>query len=325
MKKLSVFLLLTLVFLIMVNMSVAADTIRIGHVVNESHPYHSGAELFKDIVETQTNGRIKVQINSNGQLGNEKEMLEMAKLGTIEGVLAGRYAGTNPKLEGLGLPFLFRDYEHAEKVLYSDIGEQFAQNAENYDLKIIGFMHSGFRQFTNNVRPIETPEDLEGLKLRVAPIDVIVKTINALGGDPTPMAFSELYMALRTGVVDGQENPYTNIYSAAFYEVQDYLSTGNYIYIVNPFWVSLDWYNSLSEEDQNIIDMAGKAACRLTNELTKIRDQQNKAQLIEEGMEHNVISQEDKELFIEKTKSVYDWAIEEGYITQEIIDQIKEM
>lgn len=327
MKRLSVFLTAVfLVFFVGMSLSSAETSMRLrfgdSHAVQ--HPDTVGLMLFKKLVEKNSHGRITVDVLPNAQLGSEAEMCEQAKMGVITGLIGARFEDMSPKLYGLTLPFLFRDYAQAEKVLNGPIGDRYASYVEAYGLKMLAWTHSGFRQITNNVRPIIKPQDLEGLKIRTPPLETVIRTMKAFGASCTPTAYPEVYMALKTGVVDGQENPYVNIFDGKFFEVQKYLSEVNYIYIPSPFVVGLKWWNSISAEDQAIIGAAAKEAAAKINELTVTGDLEAKETMQKAGIKINVLTDQERQAFIAKAKPVYDYFISKGYIDAATIRQIQE-
>ena len=306
--------------------ALAADkmTLKFGSGHSQTHPIELGYALIRDVLEETSEGRIKVELFPNGQLGNESEMVEMTKLGTMTGISVGRYEETTLKLYLLSLPFLFKDYAHVNKVLSGPVGDYVAGFAEDNGLKILDWWHSGFRQITNKVRPIKSPEDLKGLKMRTPPMENILRTMQSFGASATPIPYPELYMALKTGVVDGQENPYVNIYSEKFYEVQKYVTEVNYIYIASPFLVNLDWWNGLDPEDQALIQNAVELGGDYCNGLTESKDQEFLRMLVEDhGMELYKPSDEERAAFVSLVQPVYDYFIEQGAATQEMIDLIQ--
>jgi tripartite ATP-independent transporter DctP family solute receptor len=316
-------MMLLFVFLIGVQGAEKSYVIKTGHSHNITHPYQIGLNLFKEMVEKNSKGRIKVEIFPAEQLGTEDQMLEQLKLGSLQTGIMGRYETVNPRMAAFALPFLFRDYQHVEKVLAGPVGKLYASYAEEKGLKIIGYTHSGFRQITNNTRPIIKPEDLKGLKMRTPPIETILQTMRALGASATMIQYGELYMALKTKVVDGQENPFANIYNEKFYETQKYMTVCNYIYAVSPMWVSARWWNSLSASDRKLIQKAAVQGCALTNKVTVESEDQLLKKLKEVGMEVYTLNSEELKAFQAKVGPVYDWAIKKGYITNKIINGIK--
>jgi C4-dicarboxylate-binding protein DctP len=323
MKKISLVLIITLILtLILLQPAMAVQVIKCGHGHSTTHPVHLGFEVFKALVELKTD-KYTVEIFPASQLGSEAEMAEMCKLGTLQGVMFGRFESMGKQLYTPALPFVFKDYDHVNRVLNGPVGDYLASFTEDNGLKLLGWAHSGFRQLTNNVRPIKSPADLKGLKMRTPPLENILKTIDAFGTSAVSIAYNELYMALKTGVVDGQENPYVNIASEKFYEVQKYCTEVNYIYMPGPFCVGLDWWVSLSAEDQKIIDEAAKVATMYTNYITESTEKAYKQECINQGMEIYEPTDEERQAFIKMVQPVYDFFIEDGASNQMLIELIQ--
>lgn len=327
MKIVLIFAVLCLVS-VSVQPSYAAQSmiLKVGYGYTEQHPDHQGGLVFKELVEKQTKGRFKVELYPNNQLGDDSELAEQTKLGTMTGFISGRYEEISTKLYATGLPFLFRDLEHVEKVMIkSPLGDPFFSCAEENNLKMLAWVHSGFRQISNNVRPIRKPEDLKGLKMRTPPLDNIVRTMEAFGASATPIPPTELYSALKTGIVDGQENPYVNIWNAKWYEAQKYITAINYLYLVSPFCVNLKWWNSLSPEDKQIIKSAGMAAGDRTNRLIKEQDLQAKQSIAKAGVKVQELTSAEIAAFRAKVGPVYDFYIKKGIVTDDLIKKIQAM
>ncbi len=299
--------------------------LKIGHGHSEQHPDHLGYLKFKEVLEKSSNGRMRVEIYPNEQLGSEEEMAQQVKLGTLTGLVAARYEDMSPKLYATALPFLFRDYDHAEKVLNGPIGKELAANTEANDMKMLAWTHSGFRQITNNARPIQKPEDLKGLKIRTPPLESVLKSMAAFGATPTPIPFGEVYTALKTGVVDGQENPYVNIFTGKFFEVQKFLSEVNYIYLSSPFVVNLKFWKSLSPADQKLVEAAALEARDLINSLTRSEDLKAKEAMAKAGLKINTLTPEEHAAFVAKSAPVYDYFIQKGLITKAMIEAIQKV
>ena len=325
MKKITIMLLvLTLAFMMIGAQSVlAAKTVKVGHGHSTSHPVHLGFEVFKELLEKKSGGDFKVEIFPNSQLGSEAEMAEMCKLGTMQCVMFGRFESMGMELYTPALPFIFKDYYHVNRVLSGPIGDYIASFTEDNGLKLLGWAHSGFRQITNNVRPIKSPADLKGLKMRTPPLENILQTMQSFGANATPIAYSELYMALKTGVVDGQENPWVNVVSEKMYEVQKYATEVNYIYMPGPFCAGLDWWEGLSEEDQRMVGEAAAVATKYTNYITESSNEAYKQKCIDEGMEIYEPTDAERQAFIGMVQPVYDYFIEQGASTQRLIELIQ--
>jgi len=323
MKKISFIIIVTLILsMLFLQPALAAQIIKVGHGHSTTHPVHLGFEMFKSLLELKTDD-FTVEIFPASQLGSEAEMAEMAKLGTMQGVMFGRFESMGKQLYTPALPFVFEDYDHVNRVLSGPIGDYIASFTEDNGLKLLGWAHSGFRQITNDVKPIKSPADFAGLKMRTPPLENILQTMDAFGASATSIAYNELYMALKTGVVDGQENPYVNIVSEKFYEVQKYLTEVNYIYMPGPFCVGLDWWESLSAEHQEIIAEAAKVATMYTNYITEATEQEYKQECINQGMEIYEPTAEERQAFIDMAQPVYDHFIEMDASIQELIELIQ--
>jgi len=326
MKKIIVIMLVLTLAIFMVfgtQSAFAVETIKVGHGHSITHPVHLGFEVFKELLEKQSDGKFKVEIFPNSQLGSEQEMAEMCKLGTMQGVMFGRFESMGMELYTPALPFMFKDYAQVNRVLSGPVGDYISSFTEKNGLKLLGWAHSGFRQITNNERPIKSPADLKGLKMRTPPLENILQTMQAFGASVTPIAYSELYMALKTGVVDGQENPWVNIVSEKMYEVQKYATAINYIYMPGPFCVGIDWWEGLSAEDQRMVSEAAKVATMYTNYITESSDEAYKQKCIAEGMEIYVLNDAERQAFIDMAQPVYDYFIKAGASTQTLIELIQ--
>lgn len=326
MKKnslLIVTLLIGLLFTVCLSTYAAEVTMKIGHSHSIKTPRHKAVVRFKELVEDRSGGRIKVQIYPSGQLGTEAEMLESVKMGVIQATFGGQFEAASPKILLYTMPFLFEDIESVYNVTRGPLGEKIAEAAKENDIIIIATgVAGGLRNFTNNVRPIETPDDIKGLKMRTPPIDSIIKTIEAIGGNPVSVPYNDLYMALKTGVADGQENPFTNIIDKKLYEVQKYLSVVSYQFHPSPFYTSLKWFNSLDSDLQKIVKECAKESMVYQDKLYEEASKEELA-FLEENMEVNYLTEEQRQLFIDKAQAVYDYYIDEGYFTREEIEEIR--
>ena len=199
--------------------------LKLGHAVAPEHPYHLGAVRYSELVAQRTKNKVKIDVYPSTQLGNERDMVEGLQLGTIDLVVTstGPLGGFVPRIFVVDLPFLFRDREHAYKVLDGSIGRELLDAFSAKGIRGLAFWENGFRQMTNSVRPIEKPEDLKGIKIRTMENKVHLSAFRAFGASPTPMAWSEVYTALQQKTIDAQENPIAIIYFQKIYEVQKYL------------------------------------------------------------------------------------------------------
>jgi TRAP-type transport system periplasmic protein len=238
----------------------AEYVLRLGHLQTETHPYHKGALKFKELVEKNSDGRIRIDIFPSSQLGNGRDQIEGAQIGSIHFHIGSVAPVTNfaPKFNVLNLPYLFESREHAFKVLDGDIGKEIASDLENRGLINLGYMENGWRHMTNNKKPIKTSADAANMKLRVQESPPYISFINALGSTPVPIPFGELYTALEQHVVDGQENPLAQIYLNKFNEVQKYLSLTAHNYDAAVFIMSKTTFDTLPEDLQKVVEKSAK-------------------------------------------------------------------
>jgi tripartite ATP-independent transporter DctP family solute receptor len=281
----------------------AQTALKIGHGHSDKHSFHLAMEKFSEILEQKAPGAFTVTVFPQSQLGSEREMQEQLTTGTLEVTITGVLAIFEPKITLLELPYLFRDREHIKKGQSSEAVQQLAAGLPAKGVRLVGFLENGFRNITNNTRPINTPEDVKGLKIRTPENLAQVETFNALGASPTPMAFSELYAALRQGVVDGQENPLQNIYDGKLFEVQKYLALTGHIYNSAYVLVSESFYQGLKPEERMAIEEALKEATDWQFDYIAQRDQELLEELKKAGME---VTEPNKEAFRAATAPAYD-------------------
>lgn len=295
-----------------------SQTLLLGHGADPGNPRTIAADSFAEAVEEGTEGRITVQVQGSEQLGSDAEMLQAVRQGTLHLTAnsQGPLSSTVPEVALIGLPFLFDSPEDAHEVLDGEMGEQFAAAAEEQGFKVLAWWDNGIRHITNSKRAINSPEDLAGLKIRTPEDPMTVDIFEALDANPTPLAFGELYLALRQGTVDGQENPLTNINSAKLFEVQEHLALTGHKYESTPFIIGADVWESLSSEDQEVIQQAAEDARDEQRELMA----EQEAELHDELGEQMEITEPDKEAFREATSSVYDkWAAD----YPELVEQLR--
>jgi len=240
--------------------------LKVAHVGAPVSPQQGAADIFVELVKEKTNGTVEIQVFGSSTLGDESALVEGMALGTIDGgiVSAGLYGGYFPLMGAFEIPFLFRDRAHTVAVNSGPLGaEILARLSEEANLKALAIWEHGFRHVTNNVRPIKNPIDFAGLNIRSPEVPVYSAPLRALGANPVPMAFSELYVALERGVVDGQHNPLLHVEGQRFYEVQDYLSMLDFAYTPNVLALSNKAWNRLSETQQaQVLEAANEAGIK---------------------------------------------------------------
>lgn len=297
---------------------------KVAHAQPEGTPRYKSYELFKEIIEEKTGGAIIVEIYPHGQLGVEHDVTEQVKLGTIQSTRSGSFEMITPKLLIYTMPFLFETIDGLHKITRGPIGEKIAAEAEKNGYKLLATGDAGyFRHITNNVRPIRKPADMVGLKLRTPPIESIMKTMSALGASPVSIPYAEVYMALKTGVADGQENPYINIEAMKFYEVQKYLTVVNYQWHPDPLVVNLDWFNSLSAENQKIIQDAAWESMKYNDSMMKEASDVAFNKMKDSFDEIVVLTDAEHKAFVEAVQPVYTYYINKGLFTMEEIEEIR--
>lgn len=244
--------------------------LRLAHISDEEHPSHKASLLFKQLVEEATDGVVKVEIYSNSSLGSAPEYTEQLRLGALELglVTSGQLQVWIPEYGAVMIPFLFESYDHAHRALDGEAGELLAKYAREKEFVILGNWEWGFRQFTNSKMPIEKPEDIARLKVRVPNEIQLEAMYKTLGATTAIIAFPELYMALAQGVVDGQCNPLATIYYQKLYEVQPHLAILNHVYNTQMLVASERAWNSLTDETKEIVLDASQQAGELARELT---------------------------------------------------------
>jgi tripartite ATP-independent transporter DctP family solute receptor len=253
-----------------------------------SHMYSQGAQRFADLIKERTNGRIQITVYPDGQLGKgERELLEALQQGTVDIYVGstGPIGSFSPSMLLVDIPFLFRDYQHVDKVLDGPIGRQLLDDLEKANLKGLAFWENGFRNLTNSKRPVRTPEDAKGLKIRTMENPVHITAWKTLGVNPVPMPWAEVYGALQQKVVDGQENPVPVILNSKLYEVQKYLAMTQHVYSPAPIIISLKKWQSLSKEDQELFLKTAQELAPWQRKLGRDNEQKMLSELEAKGMQ----------------------------------------
>lgn len=272
-KILTISCMVFIIALVMLNLTQAEAgktiTLKFGFSESESDnlieaPYTALCSTFKMIVEQQTQGRIKVDTYPNFQLGTLESMMQQTSVGELEitaGQDAGNLATYDPIFQVLQIPYLFPSTEVAREVLAGPFGEKLNEHLIKVaNMRILAWLPSSFRDFSNNVRPIHSPKDMKGLKIRVMNIPIHIKMVEALGASATPIAWAEVYSALQMGVIDGQENaPYTMLMQS-IQEVQKYYTLDGHVINAVIALMNEDIFQSLTPSDQSIIKRAAREA-----------------------------------------------------------------
>lgn len=309
-KTTSLIILSMLIMVMMFSVTVGAQKVlKFGHVLSPNHPYHAGFEKWAERVEERTDGEVVIEVYHSSQLGVEEDVLEQIRQGVPIGwnTDSARLGNYVPGIAVLNAPYFVDSIEDVRKLNECPTIQKFEQElAEEYGLKVVSFNWvQGFRHFMTN-KPIYEPADLDGLRIRTPPAPIWQESVRALGATPTAMNFGDIYTGLQQGSVDGAELVYDNITAGNLYEVLDYVNETGHFLLINFQMVSNKWFESLSEENQEILleecDKAGLETSRLIAEQT----QATKEQVIEEGMKVIESDEIDMEAFKEAGIAAYE-------------------
>jgi TRAP-type transport system periplasmic protein len=295
---------ITLAVLALIGAASAQHVLKYTHFQpgSEDQPKHAAALAFKEYVEANTNGSVRVELYPASQLGDADTVLQGLQLGTIElGVVHdGPIAEFFPPIELISLPYLFESQQVAYRVFDGEFGDYFAERMlDEAGIRMMAFADNGIRHFTNNLRPIRTPEDMQGLTIRIQPSPVYQRLVESLGASAITVPWTELPTALQQGVVDGQENGVTNILAASLYQYQRHVSLDGHVYSVHLYLMNPDFYDRLSLEEQQVIDEAIVIARDIHRDMTAEQDLNAEEILSEVGMEVQVLTSEEIAAFRE--------------------------
>ena len=261
-------------------------TISLGFSTNLEDPRGVASILFKEEVEKNSNGRIKIDIHPNGELGGDGELIEGVISGKVDMTVssAGNFAVYATKLGISAMPFLFSDFDEAWAFMDGDLVAEVNKTLEEFGIVVLSHFDNGFRCVTTTNRPVKSVADMKGLNIRTPPNQIVMETMSALGATPKPYAFNELKKALRDGLFDSQENPIPVIYNSKLYEEQKYLAVTNHSYDAMPLVIRKDLWNMFSDSDKALILAAAKKAQDLDRKLVKEQTDSYVSKLKEVGM-----------------------------------------
>ena len=274
--------------------------------------------MMADLIEQATRGKYDVNVAHSATPGDDRQMLKSVKAGSIEITVNsdGAVAEIVPQLNAFGLPYLFSSLPQAWEVLDGPVGDQVADLLDEKGYVVLAWFDNGIRKITHVSKPIASPADIQGMKIRTPPSQVTLDAFSAMGANPAPLAWSELPAALQSGVFEGQENPLANIYGAKLHELTPYIARSNHKYEMTPVLASKAWWNSLSDEDQRAIKWAAQSASWFDRGSFLTKDAELEETLKQEGAKFNDV---DIDAFKEATASVYSkWEAEIGDIVPEI-------
>lgn len=299
------FILVVTAFVFVLGCGTESQTriLRLGHGLDVSHSVHKAMVKMGEDLAERSGGKMKLVIYPSQQLGTERECLELLQIGSLDmtKVSVGVLENFAPKMKVLGLPFLFRDREHSFKVLDGPIGQELLKDGEQYRLMGLGYYDAGSRSFYTKNKPINTPSDLEGEKIRVMESATAVKMVEALGGSPTPISWGELYTSLQQGVVDGAENNPPSFYLSRHYEVCKYYSLDEHTVLPDVLLAGTYIWEKLSEQERKWLSESVKESVKFQRILWKEAEEEALREVEKAGVE---IIHPDKTLFAEKAAGV---------------------
>src|SRR5689334_11823671 len=283
--------------------AVAQTEIKLGHVGEPGSLFQKSADEFARRANAKLGGKAKVIVYGSSQLGGDKEMIQKLKLGTLDMAVPSTVMSSEVDMLGIfEMPYIVKDRAHMGRIEKEIYWPTIEPEVEKKGLRVLAIWENGVRHITNNKRPIKVPADLQGIKLRVPEGKWRVKMFQAYGANPSPMKFSELFTALQTGVMDGEENPFTQIYSAKLQEVQKYLSLSGHVYTPAYLVVGMKRYDALPADVRKILEDTAKETQTYVYEVAAKDDADLLGKLKAEGMQVNEV---DQNAFVAASKGIY--------------------
>ena len=284
--------------------ALAQTEIKLGHVGEPGSLFQKSADEFAKRANAKLGNKAKVIVYGSSQLGGDKELLQKLKLGTVDLALPSTVMSSEVDLFGIfEMPYLVKDREHMKRIEKDVVWPSLAPAAAKKGLTVLAVWENGYRHITNNKHPIKVPDDLKGIKLRVPEGKWRVKMFEAYGANPSPMKFSEVFTALQTGVMDGQENPLTQIYSAKFQEVQKYLSLTGHVYTPAYLTAGTTKWNALPADVRKVLEDTAKETQAFVYQTAAKDEDDLLAKLKAGGIQ---VNNPDKNAFVVASKPVYD-------------------
>lgn len=286
----------------------AQTAAKLGYGATDDNSQGLASKRLAEIVKARTNGRVVINTYGSGKLGSDSQMQSALQGGTQEMMVGptANLAGVVKEISLLDMPFLVTNYREADALMDGPVGKALAAKLDAHGLVGLAYWENGFRHLTNSRRPISKVEDLAGLKMRVIPSPVFIETFKALGTNPVPMPYTELYGALETRSVDGEDNGLGLIESAKFYEVQKYLSLTGHIYTPYIVMASKQWFDKLSDGDKAIVRQAAVEAATYQRQVNRAETEKLVAVMKQHGMQVTEVAPAEIARMKEKVKPVYE-------------------
>ncbi|MDN3525778.1 TRAP transporter substrate-binding protein [Halomonas sabkhae] len=309
--------------LAMVALPAQAEQWRGWNIHPPSYPNSVALESFAEEVAEKTEGRVEPKVYHNAVLGDQPDAIEQTRNGALDfaNFNMGPMGPIVPATNILSLPFIFSSPDNMYRIMDGEIGERFADALAEKNLIALSWFGSGARSLYNTDHPVTSPEDVDGLKVRVMNNDLYVQMIDELGGNATPMAYSEVYQSLKTGVIDGAENNYPSYESSGHYEVAQYYSLTEHLILPECLCVAKSTWTELSEEDQGIVREAAENAAQEQRKLWEEQAQSSRELALESGVEINEV--DDKAAFQDKMQPIYDAFIQENPDLESLVSDIQ--
>jgi tripartite ATP-independent transporter DctP family solute receptor len=296
---------LTLALILGFGISVQAKEWKGWNIHVAGYPNTIALDKFAELVSQKSGGKMSLKMYHSGTLGSQPDAIEQVRMGGLEiaNFSLGPLGPIVPEANVVSLPFIFKNTDHVWRVLDGKAGDKIKSGLEKKGLISLAWYDGGSRSFYNSIKPIHTPADVKGLKVRVMGNDLYSGMISALGGNPSPMAFSEVYQSLKTGVVDGAENNWPSYESTGHYEVAPFHSNSQHLIIPEVVAVNAAVYNKLSADEQKILKEAAEESALLQRKLWKEREKASEKTVMAAGVKSNAIA--DKSAFQDAMKPVY--------------------
>jgi TRAP-type transport system periplasmic protein len=300
-----------------------AKVLKISNGINEQHPSYLAGKKFEEILEAKLPGKYDVQVYANSQLGDDVRATEAVRMGTLEMVTtsASPLTGLVAQFNVFDLPFIVPSEKAADAIYDGPVGAKLAATLEAKGIKLLAYYENGFRQLTNSVREVKTPADLKGLKIRTMQNPIHLEAFRAMGANPTPMPFSEVFTAMQQKTIDGQENPIPTIWLSKFYEVQKYLSLTGHVYGPHITLINKKLFDSFPPDHQKIIIEAAKESAVFQRALNRKMNKEFVDNLKKAGVTVTELTPDQKKPFQAAVASVYtNW---EPKIGKDMMDEFK--
>ncbi len=301
-----------------------SNTLLMAHAMHNEHPVAKAMAYMDERVEEISDGKLKIKMYPNQQLGSERELLELVQIGSVA---MTKVSGANlenivPEIRLFSLPYLFEGEEHLKNVQKSEIGEQLLEEGATYGLKGLAYYDAGFRSFYSVDKPIREPSDLRGMKIRVQESQMAIQTINAFGGSPTPISYGELYTALQGGIVDGAENNPPSFHTARHYEVCQYYSLDEHTAVPDFLIISTNVWTNLTEQEKEWLSQAVEESVARQETLWDEAVEEAMTIVKEAGVE---IIRPDKEPFQNAVQPIYEQFEKNHPEIYELVEQIRQV